>query len=97
MNSHQRRTLIRRKHMIMPLGKEVVIPTYVNRLVTKMTAFRHRSGRPGSDGPWRVDVRIDYQNGTSRVYDFRLCYVHLKNPADRAPRPWWSQMTRDAR
>jgi hypothetical protein len=98
MNSHQRRVFARRKHMLLPLGKEVHIKIYgIESMLEKTTVFRHRNGGMGTGSPYRVDIRMQYKDGTVRVHDFRVTLVHLKNPADRAPRPWWSQMARDAR
>lgn len=97
MNSKQRRVSMRLKHMLLPLGKEVVIsaPGWW-KPAEKYTVFRHRSGngRRGTGDPHRVDIRLQYHDGSHSVRDALIADVRLKNPLDRAPRPWWSEHQR---
>lgn len=110
MNSHQRRKVSRCRHMLLPLGKEVRLEPLLNRHVYAYgsysrtvkidhTAWRrmaiaiiHRHVNPRHGGG--IDLLLKTQEGLEVCINTSPRGIRLKNPADRAIRPWWSSPQR---
>lgn len=110
MNAHQRRKASRSRHMLLPLGKEVRIGALLGRevyaygslscsiviehsdLAKIETAQVHRHINPQGGG--QVDLRLTAIDGREHVIRTSMRGIHLKNPKDRAPRPWWATLRR---
>lgn len=110
MNSHQRRISSRRRHMLLPLSKEIDLATlrlrrvYSYRLGCDVVLFPaviadiaiatvHRHVRPGFGG--RLDLKLIDRKGSETVICTSSRGIRLKNPLDRAMRPWWIELRRE--
>jgi hypothetical protein len=114
MNAHQRRVAARRRHMLLPLTKEVMLSGLPGRLVysyrlgleiimtsqvltdvVSATIHRHISSKNHVNG--RLDLRLTDKDGKETVICTSTRGIRLKNPLDRAPRPWWAETMRKHR
>lgn len=110
MNSHQRRKASRRRHMLLPLGKEVRVggllgrrvyaygrfgydfTIYADDLEKIVTASVHRHVNPNIGG--KIDLKLKTRDGREQIICTSMRGLRLKNPKDRAPRPFWVAMFR---
>lgn len=102
MNAHQRRVTARRRHMDLPLGKEVDLRSlgarrmYFYRLgrVELYSALRVAlvSARVSRHiRPWRAcDLALTAANGAEEQARVSTRGLRLLDQRDRAARPWWA-------
>lgn len=113
MNAHDRRKASRSRHMALPLGKEVCVGPLLGRCVyaygplgcnvtidaetlAKFAAAKvSRHVRPKTGG--LVDLVLTSKHGDEQCISTSMRGIRLKNPADRAMRPWWSAQLRRSR
>lgn len=112
MNAHDRRKASRRRHMALPLGKEVCVRALLGRRVycygamsctvtidaetlSKFASAKvSRHVRPSTGG--HVDLMLTSKHGDEQQISTSVRGLRLKNPADRAARPWWADLRRRA-
>jgi len=108
VNAQQRRKESRRRHMVLPLGKQVRAEALIGRTV-------YAYGRVGGNiiihgryfdvigsatvhrhvrngGP--IDLMLTSQDGQKQVISTSMRGLRLVNPSDRAERPWWVETRR---
>lgn len=110
MNAHGRRKAARRRHMELPLGKEVCVAALLGRRVYAYGAIGcsvridketlSRFARATVHRHVRpslgghVDLLLTSVHGDEQVISTSMRGIRLKNAADRAPRPWWANSQR---
>ncbi len=110
MNAHDRRKASRSRHMTLPLGKEVCVGVLLGRRVYAYGALHctvtidaetlakfasakvARHIRPSTGG--HVDLMLTSKHGDEQQISTSVRGIRLKNPADRAARPWWVDLNR---
>lgn len=106
MNAHDRRKESRRRHMAMPLGKEVRLSDLAGRWVyaygrlstkIKMTPDQLvRATRATVNRHYRglIDLLLINKAGDEQIVQTSMKGLRLVNPADKAARPWWVETHR---
>lgn len=112
MNSHQRRTASRRRHMLLPLSKEVALSSLrgrqvysyrmgcditLNEKVMTQIATATVHRHIGPQKGGRLDLLLVDHDGSQSSICLSMRGIRLKNPADRAPRPHWVERLRKHR
>jgi hypothetical protein len=110
MNAHQRRKESRRRHMVLPLGKQVRVEALIGRTVY---AYGNVSGNIVIHGRYfdvigsatvhrhirnggPIDLVLTSQDGQEQVISTSMRGLRLIHPEDRARRPWWAELSRKA-
>jgi hypothetical protein len=112
MNAHQRRTESRRRHMALPLGKEVCLSklrlrrVYSYRLGCDVVLFTAVLAEITSASVHRhirpgfggrLDIKLVDHKGSESVICTSPRGISLKNRLDLAPRPWLVETKRKHR
>lgn len=110
MNAHQRRKNSRHNHMALPLGKAIRIQSLRGRrvyaygglsayatiddeiiaLIESATVYQHL-------GNGTLVLMLTTHQHKQHCIQTSMRGIQLVNKSDRAPRPWWSQLRRDAK
>lgn len=106
MNAHDRRKESRRRHMAMPIGKEVRLSDLAGRWVytygrisakIKMTPDQLGLAiRATVNRHYRglIDLLLVNKAGDEQIVQTSMRGLRLVNPADKAARPWWVETRR---
>jgi hypothetical protein len=107
MNSHQRRKDSRRRHMALPLSKEIDPLCLRGHIVYVLGKYQRKEYIPldwKTDGctarisrhifPHGVTLDIIRPDGEEIYANTTTAGLRLLKSADRAPRPWWAELRR---
>lgn len=105
MNAHQRRKDSRRRHMLLPVGAALDPTCLRSRLVYVLGKYQREMFIPKSwvgfsvkidrhIYPHGVTVEGTLPEGEVVTFNTTIAGLLLLNPADRKPRPWWSELRR---
>lgn len=113
MNAHQRRCASRRRHMELPLGKQVRVEALLGRTVyaygslsCDITIHGRYFDVLGTavihrhvrpDTGGPIDLILTSQEGQEQMISTSMRGLRLVNPEDRAARPYWADLRRRAK